>query len=85
MSRQDHGQLRPGFMENWDDFEQRREELEAAMPADTMRSRAPRMSRDWEPLVPFDETTTPYVELHLHSSHSLLDGASRIDELSSLT
>ena len=81
MSRQDHGQLRPGFMENWDDFEQRREELEAAMPADTMRSRAPRMSRDWEPLAPFDETTTPYVELHLHSSHSLLDGASRIDEL----
>ena len=39
------------------------------------------MSRDWEPLAPFDETTTPYVELHLHSSYSLLDGASRIDEL----
>ena len=81
MSRRDHGQIRPGFMERWEDFEQRREELEAAMPADTMRSRAPRMSRDWEALSPFDETTTPYVELHLHSSYSLLDGASRIDEL----
>ncbi len=81
MSRQERGQLRPGFMENWDDFERRREELEAAMPADTMRSKAPRMSRDWESLTPFDETTTPYVELHLHSSYSLLDGASRVDEL----
>ena len=66
-------------MERWAEWEARRRELEADLPADVPRSRPPRPPTDPVPAAALDGT--PYVELHLHSCFSLLDGASRVDEL----
>jgi error-prone DNA polymerase len=66
-------------METWEHFEARRSDMEAASAPDTPRSHAPR-----DPALPVPVEVldgTPYVELHLHSNYSLLDGASSIDEL----
>ena len=49
------------------------------MDPDTPRSRAPR-----DPTQPVSSSVlddAPYVELHLHSNYSLLEGASSLDEL----
>ena len=70
-----HRDQQPGYMERWDEFEAR----QARAQKDTPRSRAPR-----EPGAPLDTGTldgVPYVELHMHSHYSLLDGASSPDEL----
>ena len=70
-----HRDQQPGYMERWDEFEAR----QARALKDTPRSRAPR-----EPGAPLDTGTldgVPYVELHMHSHYSLLDGASSPDEL----
>ena len=71
--------LQPGYMERWDHFEARRRAVEAAIEPDTPRSKAPRDPAEPVPLEVLDDT--PYVELHLHSNYSLLDGASSIEEL----
>ena len=79
MTRGRRGQSRPGFMERWEDFEARRREIEQVIEKDTPRSFS---SRD--PTAPVAVEVldgTPYVELHLHSNYSLLEGASSIDEL----
>ena len=65
----------PGFMERWDEFEAR----QARAMKDTPRSRAPR-----DPVGALGDDVldgVPYVELHLHTHYSLLDGASSPDEL----
>ena len=65
----------PGFMERWDEFEAR----QARAQKDTPRSRAPR-----DPVGSLGADAldgVPYVELHLHTHYSLLDGASSPDEL----
>ena len=65
----------PGFMERWDEFEAR----QARAQKDTPRSRAPR-----DPVGSLGAGVldgVPYVELHLHTHYSLLDGASSPDEL----
>ena len=57
----------------------RRAAIESAMDPDTPRSRAPR-----DPTQPVSSSVlddAPYVELHLHSNYSLLEGASSLDEL----
>lgn len=57
----------------------RRRAQEAAVAPDTPRARA---ARDpLEPLPPLGPEEVPYVELHLHSCFSLLEGASRVEEL----
>ncbi|MDA0301448.1 MAG: PHP domain-containing protein [Chloroflexi bacterium] len=64
---------------SWDLFEARRRALDAELVGDVPRSMAPR-----DPAVPVPVEVldaVPYVELHLHSNYSLLDGASSIDEL----
>ena len=53
--------------------------MEAASAPDTPRSFTPRDPTEPVPLEVLDET--PYVELHLHSNYSLLEGASSIGEL----
>jgi error-prone DNA polymerase len=61
------------------DYESRRTELERWADHDAPRSRAPR-----DPLAPLPADLldgVPYVELHLHSHYSLLEGASSIEEL----
>ncbi|MCK9485378.1 MAG: DNA polymerase III subunit alpha [Dehalococcoidia bacterium] len=63
---------------SWRAFEERRARVEAAV-GDTPRSMAPRNPSSPAPLSVLDDV--PYVELHLHSNYSLLDGASSIDEL----
>ena len=73
------GRDRPGYMERWDEWEQRRREIDASIANDTPRSRPLRLPTDPVPLASLDDA--PYVELHLHSCYSLLDGASRVDEL----
>ena len=65
----------PGFMERWDEFEAR----QARALKDTPRSSAPP-----DPVTPLGDDAldgVPYVELHLHTHYSLLDGASSPDEL----
>ncbi len=62
-------------MERWDEFEAR----QARAMKDTPRSRAPR-----DPVGTLGDDVldgVPYVELHLHTHYSLLDGASSPDEL----
>jgi len=62
-------------MERWDEFEAR----QARAMKDTPRSRAPR-----DPVGTLDADVldgVPYVELHLHTHYSLLEGASSPDEL----
>jgi error-prone DNA polymerase len=79
MARGLRGQERPSFMERWDEFEARRREVEQAVAKDTPRSFAPRDPTLTVPVDVLDET--PYVELHMHSNYSLLEGASSLDEL----
>ncbi|MYE31599.1 MAG: DNA polymerase III subunit alpha, partial [Chloroflexi bacterium] len=62
-------------MERWNEFEAR----QARAIKDTPRSRAPR-----DTVTPLGDDAfegVPYVELHLHTHYSLLDGASSPDEL----
>src|SRR5688500_6655516 len=66
-------------VQRWEAFEARRGEIEQMLVGDTPRSMAPR-----DPLAPLPPDLldgTPYVELHLHSNYSLLEGASTLDEL----
>ena len=79
MSRGRRGHDRPGYMERWEEWETRRREMETASAPDTPRSFTPRDPTAPVPVEVLDGT--PYVELHLHSNYSLLDGASSIDEL----
>ena len=79
MTRGRRGSDRPGYMERWDEWEARRAAMEAQSAPDTPRSLSPRDPLDPVPLKVLDGT--PYVELHLHSNYSLLEGASSIDEL----
>ena len=79
MTRGQGGRDRPGYMERWDEWEARRAAMEAQSAPDTPRSLSPRDPLDPVPLEVLDNT--PYVELHLHSNYSLLEGASSIDEL----
>ena len=72
-------ELQPGYFERWDEFEARRRAIEAAIEPDTPRSKAPRDPAEPVPLSVLDGV--PYVELHLHSNYSLLEGASSIEEL----
>ncbi|MDA1061920.1 MAG: error-prone DNA polymerase [Chloroflexi bacterium] len=53
--------------------------LDPYIEGDTPRSMAPRDSTEAVPVAVLDHT--PFVELHVHSHFSLLDGASSIDEL----
>ena len=73
------GDNRPGDRKRREEWEARRREMEAAVAPDTPRSRPPRLPAGPAPPATLDDT--PYVELHLHSCYSLLDGASRVDEL----
>ena len=74
--------MSPHFREqdySWQGFEVRRRLADEAVEKDTPRSMA---SRDPAPPVPpsvLDDAA--YVELHMHSNYSLLEGASSIDEL----
>ncbi|MGE3857349.1 MAG: DNA polymerase III subunit alpha [Dehalococcoidia bacterium] len=79
MSRRNGRDLQPGYMETWQHFEARRRAIDATLAADTPRSMAPRDPAAPVPIEVLD--TVPYVELHLHSNFSLLEGASSIDEL----
>ncbi|MGE0228197.1 MAG: DNA polymerase III subunit alpha, partial [Dehalococcoidia bacterium] len=63
----------------WPAYEEQRREVERMVEPDTPRSLAPRDPLEPIPLDVLDGT--PYVELHLHSNYSLLEGASRLDEL----
>ncbi|MBT5772951.1 MAG: error-prone DNA polymerase, partial [Dehalococcoidia bacterium] len=60
-------------------FEAQRDTLEAQTDSDSPRSMAPRDVTDPVPIEVLDDA--PYVELHLHSNYSLLEGASTIEEL----
>ena len=73
MSRSTHTEY------SWEAFEARRRAINDAIEADTPRSMARRDPTTLVPLSVLDDV--PYVELHLHSNYSLLDGASSIDEL----
>ena len=64
---------------SWQAFEERRRHVDEAVMADTPRSMAKRNPAAPVPLSVLDGV--PYVELHLHSNYSLLEGASSIDEL----
>src|SRR5690606_39327768 len=72
-------QLEPFRRDVWARFEAQRDEMEAASAPDTPRSRAPRENPAPVSIEALDEV--PYVELHLHSNYSLLEGASHVDEL----
>ncbi|HET7737075.1 MAG TPA: PHP domain-containing protein, partial [Tepidiformaceae bacterium] len=63
----------------WQAWEARHLWMEAASAPDTPRSRAPRERAGPVPADVLDGV--PYVELHLHSCYSLLDGASRVGEM----
>jgi error-prone DNA polymerase len=65
--------------QRWNAFVAQRDEAERWVANDTPRSLAPRDPLEPIPLDVLDET--PYVELHLHSNYSLLEGASSIDQL----
>ena len=64
---------------SWDAFAARRRAIDAVLVDDTPRSMAHRDPSASVPLTVFDDV--PYVELHMHSNFSLLDGASSIDDL----
>ena len=64
---------------SWEAFEARRRAIDDVLVADTPRSMAARNPTQPVPLSVLDDV--PYVELHLHSNYSLLEGASSIDEL----
>src|SRR5690606_37743676 len=64
---------------SWEAFGKRRRQLDQQIEADTPRSMAPRDPAAPVPLSVLDDVA--YVELHMHSNYSLLEGASRIDEL----
>jgi error-prone DNA polymerase len=64
---------------SWEAFEARRRVIDQTVIGDTPRSMEPRGPTQPVPLSVLDDT--PYVELHLHSNFSLLEGASSIDEL----
>ena len=64
---------------SWEAFEARRRAINDVIEADTPRSMARRDPAAPVPLSVLDDV--PYVELHMHSNYSLLDGASSIDEL----
>ena len=65
--------------DRWDRYTARRAELDAQTDWDSPRSMGPRDTADPAPLTVLEES--PYVELHLHSHYSLLEGASSIEEL----
>ena len=65
--------------DRWDRYTARRAELDAQTDWDSPRSMGPRDTTDPAPLTVLEES--PYVELHLHSHYSLLEGASSIEEL----
>jgi len=64
---------------SWQAFEERRRKVDQAVEADTPRSMARRGPTESVPLSVLDDV--PYVELHMHSNYSLLEGASKLDEL----
>ena len=64
---------------SWEAFEARRRAINDVIESDTPRSMARRDPTAPVPLSVLDEV--PYVELHMHSNYSLLEGASEIDEL----
>ena len=64
---------------SWEAFAARRRAIDAVLVDDTPRSMARRDPSAPVPLSVLDDV--PYVELHMHSNFSLLDGASSIDEL----
>src|SRR5262245_41477319 len=64
---------------SWEAFEARRRAINDVIEADTPRSMARRDPTAPVPLSVLDDV--PYVELHMHSNYSLLEGASSIDEL----
>ncbi len=64
---------------SWEAFEARRRAINDVIEADTPRSMARRDPASPVPLSVLDDV--PYVELHMHSNYSLLEGASSIDEL----
>ncbi|MEX2031932.1 MAG: PHP domain-containing protein, partial [Dehalococcoidia bacterium] len=64
---------------SWQAFEERRRRTDQQVAADTPRSVARRVPSGPIPLSVLDDV--PYVELHMHSNYSLLEGASKIDEL----
>ncbi len=64
---------------SWEAFEARRRAINDVIEADTPRSMARRDPAAPVPLFVLDEVT--YVELHMHSNYSLLEGASSIDDL----
>ena len=64
---------------SWEAFEARRRAINDVIEADTPRSMARRDPA--APVPPSVLDDVPYVELHLHSNYSLLEGASSIDEL----
>ncbi len=71
--------MTPAGTYSWEAFEARRRRIDEAIEADTPRSMSPR-----DPAAPVPHSVlddTPYVELHMHSNYSLLEGASSIDEL----
>lgn len=70
---------RPEDHLRWQRWQERHDALEKSLEPDTPRSMAPRDQSD--PLPPDLLDDVPYVELHLHSNYSLLEGASSIDEL----
>ncbi len=63
----------------WQAFEAQRSEAEAQLDHDSPRSLSTRDVTDPVPIEVLDDA--PYVELHLHSNYSLLEGASTIEEL----
>ena len=64
---------------SWEAFEARRRAINDVIESDTPRSMARRDPAAPVPLSVLDDV--PYVELHMHSNYSLLEGASSIDEL----
>ncbi len=64
---------------SWEAFEERRRRVDRQVEQDTPRSMAPRDPSAPVPLSVLDDAQ--YVELHLHSNYSLLEGASSIDDL----
>ncbi len=64
---------------SWEAFEARRRAVDRQVEADTPRSMAPRGPAAPVPASVLDDV--PYVELHMHSNYSLLEGASSIDDL----
>ena len=64
---------------SWEAFEARRRAINETIAGDTPRSMARRDPAAQIPMSVLNDT--PYVELHMHSNYSFLEGASAIDEL----